>query len=158
MCSPKRRIISRSVEAVYYRASQAFATLSPLILQAIPIQMLDDKDITRTQFLVLVTAHLFPGSNMAFLSEHSHVRMPTMTRLVDRLVEKGILTRSRSEKDRRHAVVSATPKGIATIDRFHSEVGKRWLRVLRELPARDVQIYHRSISRLTRQIFSNRAS
>jgi DNA-binding MarR family transcriptional regulator len=49
--------------------------------------------------------------SLAELAKAEQVRPPTMSRLVDALVERGLLTREARPGDRRSVVIAATPEG-----------------------------------------------
>lgn len=55
------------------------------------------------------------------LAEHTMVTTGAMTKRVDRLVDAGLVTRRRSEADRRARVVALTPAGRDLIDRAFTE-------------------------------------
>ncbi|MDM8523601.1 MarR family transcriptional regulator, partial [Desulfococcaceae bacterium HSG8] len=56
------------------------------------------------------------------LSELLNVSPPSASAMVDRLVEKGILTRERSAKDRRKVVVSVSPEAIESIEKVEKKI------------------------------------
>jgi DNA-binding MarR family transcriptional regulator len=62
---------------------------------------------------------------MGELAEDLGVKLPTATRIVDRLVERGLVTRASWDKDRRVVWVQATAEGRAIADaarRFRREI------------------------------------
>ena len=78
---------------------------------------LDEDELTLVQFraLLLVVEHRAhaPGDLAALLEVHPS----NATRLVDRLVTKGLLERTAVEGDRRTISLAATPEGGKVIDR-----------------------------------------
>jgi DNA-binding MarR family transcriptional regulator len=46
------------------------------------------------------------------------VSLSTVSGLVDRLVDQGLVSRHHDPADRRQVVVAATPAGVALVDRF----------------------------------------
>ncbi|MEO0513110.1 MAG: MarR family transcriptional regulator [Planctomycetota bacterium] len=62
-------------------------------------------------------------------------RHPDVTRLVDRLVERGLVRRVRSETDRRVVRICVTPTGRRTLDRLDQEVLELHRRQLGHMPA-----------------------
>lgn len=50
------------------------------------------------------------------------VRMPDVTRLVDRLESQGLVKRTRDDHDKRVVWVAITKKGLALLDRIETEV------------------------------------
>ncbi len=63
-----------------------------------------------------------PMSLMA-LAEAEQVRPPTMTRLVDRLIADGLVTREADRADRRKVLISATAEGLAVAARSGPSAG-----------------------------------
>jgi DNA-binding MarR family transcriptional regulator len=47
---------------------------------------------------------------------------PDVTRLMDKLVERGLVSRSRSDEDRRMTIHTITQRGIDLLDRMHPDV------------------------------------
>lgn len=61
--------------------------------------------------------------SLAELAAAEQVRPPTMTRLVDRLVEEGLVTREPDRKDRRMVRIAVTEKGRRLMDKSQSGSG-----------------------------------
>lgn len=55
------------------------------------------------------------GNTPAELAALNGLYVSTITRMVDRLEKKGLLTRTRSDKDRRQVILRITPKGRAIV-------------------------------------------
>lgn len=75
--------------------------------------MLNDLGITYPQYLVLLTLWQDGPSTMRRIAERMKVSPNAITPLVDRLVDEGLVTRDRSEKDRREIVIALTKRGTA---------------------------------------------
>ena len=56
------------------------------------------------------------GLRCAEISERMITRVPDITRLLDRLVEKGLVDRRRSDTDRRSVISLVTPAGLALLE------------------------------------------
>ena len=56
------------------------------------------------------------------LAEVQAVSLPTMSRTVNTLVERGWLTRARSEEDRRTVHIGLTPTGQRVLDETHRQI------------------------------------
>jgi DNA-binding MarR family transcriptional regulator len=67
--------------------------------------------ITITQWLTIIAFNQEPRLFMHQLSRSAGLSGSTMTRIVDRLVSKGLVRRYSSEEDRRQVCVELTPKG-----------------------------------------------
>lgn len=75
-----------------------------------PTQMLK-VDLTSSQIKVMASFAEQPGFTMTELSRVHNVSISTMTSMVDRLIQNGLLERRRDERDRRIVRVSMTAKG-----------------------------------------------
>jgi MarR family transcriptional regulator, organic hydroperoxide resistance regulator len=67
--------------------------------------------VTGPQRLVLRVVGLSPGISAGDLADLLHVHPSTLTGVLQRLVDQGLLSRIRHRSDRRRAVLHLTPKG-----------------------------------------------
>jgi DNA-binding MarR family transcriptional regulator len=81
-------------------------------------------DLTLTQYNVLrILNGAFPeGYCRADLTHRMLDRAPDLTRLIDRLVKRGLVQRLKSEKDGRQSVARITPRGKHLLSLMHSKV------------------------------------
>lgn len=56
------------------------------------------------------------AARIAYLAERLQIQHHSAVELVDRLVKKGLITRTRGEQDRREVYVQLTPRGEHTLD------------------------------------------
>ena len=89
---------------------------------------------------------------MGTLARNLHVRMPTATGIVSRLVRAGYVRRHPKPEDRRQIVVTLTPKGYAFIQAFQAVVRHRWEEVLRSLKPTELATFHRVVTKLHGQL------
>ena len=68
------------------------------------------------EWRVLATLTDKPGMSIGQLAQVSVTKQPTVTRLLDRMVEKGLVERSAHDGDRRMTVVLITPSGRKIIN------------------------------------------
>jgi DNA-binding MarR family transcriptional regulator len=64
------------------------------------------------------------------LAEMLGVSPPSASAMVDRLVEKGILLREQSRKDRRKVVVSVSPDAVHTLENIEENILKSFVRLV----------------------------
>ena len=64
--------------------------------------------------------HRQPGSSLSDVAEHIGLTLPTMSRLIDGLVERGMLVRKSRSADRRCMTLALTPRGRRLLERAHS--------------------------------------
>ncbi|SER84154.1 MarR family winged helix-turn-helix transcriptional regulator [Pedobacter rhizosphaerae] len=75
--------------------------------------VLDELDITYPQYLVLMVLWETDHVNLSLLSEKLMLQSNTLTPLLKRMQETGLLTRERSKQDERSILISLTEKGRA---------------------------------------------
>jgi len=75
--------------------------------------VLDTLGITYPQYLVLMVLWENDAVNLSLLSEKLMLQSNTLTPLLKRMQETGLVARVRSLKDERSIVISLTEKGIA---------------------------------------------
>ena len=73
-------------------------------------------DLSVPQFHAIMMVRTLGQAYMTDLSDRLGVSPPSASAMVDRLVEKGILTREHSDEDRRKVVVSISPEAMKTIE------------------------------------------
>jgi DNA-binding MarR family transcriptional regulator len=106
-------------------------------------------DVTLAQIKVVMCLYLVGEMNMVRLATMLGVKLPSVTGLVDRLVERGLVKRADSPGDRRLVLVSTTTEGRALIDRIW-DAG--WLRLdqwLESTPVEDLQIVAQAMAILS---------
>jgi DNA-binding MarR family transcriptional regulator len=88
--------------------------------------------------------------SLAELAEAEQVRPPTMSRIVDALVARGLITRVTDPRDRRSVRIAATPEGVQLLNagrerRVHALIGRlgRLAESERRALARGVEILER---------------
>lgn len=103
--SHAKKELSLSVIRELARTFQAFEQLSAFHIR----QM----DLTPPQFDVVATLGNTPGMSCKELSEKTLITKGTLTGVIDRLIEKGVVSRCAQEQDRRSVMVALTPQGEA---------------------------------------------
>lgn len=76
--------------------------------------------ITAAQFKVLIIMAQFGVDTPAELCRHLSLDSGSMTRMLDRLEQKNLLIRQRSEADRRQVRLVLTGEGLALVDQLPS--------------------------------------
>ena len=81
----------------------------------------EDPNLTFTQYnLLRILNGAFPeGYCRADLTRRMLDRAPDLTRLIDRLVKRGLVQRLKSEKDGRQSVARITPRGRQLVVQMH---------------------------------------
>jgi len=128
--------------------SNSIAQLLPNIVQGVHLDFLSKRSITHTQFFLLVAIHSYKRCPMSRLAENMHVSMPTVSGIVDRLVQAGYLQRVEDPNDRRQVVVELTRKGESLIAQFQLSVSRRWQEVLQFLDLKELKIFQAVIEKI----------
>lgn len=135
-----------------HEVSLAISQLMPSILRGVQLDFFINRKITQTQLLVLMAIHGHGRCCMGTLADNLHVRMPTTTGIVGRLVRAGFVRRMPSVEDRRQVIVEVTPKGRDFIRAFQAVIRRRWEEVLRLLSPEELAAFHHAIRSLHTQM------
>jgi DNA-binding MarR family transcriptional regulator len=68
------------------------------------------------QFRALIKVRHEAGVSLSEVAEHLGASLPTASRIIAKLVNRGYLTRTESNKDRRQMVLHLTPLGRSLVD------------------------------------------
>ncbi len=89
------------------------------IIRAIDLQsrrLAEEFGLTGPQLVTLQAAAELGTVSAGVLAKAVHLSRPTLTGILDRLERRGLVTRSRDERDRRSWLVTVTPAGQRTLD------------------------------------------
>ena len=78
---------------------------------------LDDIDLTYTQYVTMMVLWEKPSVTSKEIGERLHLDSGTLTPVIKKLAEKGLVTRARSAEDERNLVVTLTDTGLALRDK-----------------------------------------
>lgn len=95
-----------------------------------------DHEITGPQLLALTTVANDRDITAKDISERIHVSPSTVVGVLDRLEQRDLIQRRRSEQDRRRVLVNATAEGRKLVDRVRYPMLESIQDVLEELPQR----------------------
>jgi DNA-binding MarR family transcriptional regulator len=105
-------------------------------------------DVTMSQAKVLHLACIHPGSTMSWIAQQLHVTLPTVSGLVDRLVDHGLLERRDDPQDRRQVIVDLTDEGWSTIGRVQDSGMGSLRSLLERLSSDDLDHLKRGVAAL----------
>ncbi|HEX5245272.1 MAG TPA: MarR family transcriptional regulator [Tepidisphaeraceae bacterium] len=90
----------------------------PAIMQFIRRHMraLRGQELTVPQIRTLYVVNRAQRPSLSQVAEHIGLSLPAMSRLVDAMVRKGLMTRNACAEDRRHIRLALTTKGRAAMD------------------------------------------
>jgi DNA-binding MarR family transcriptional regulator len=105
-------------------------------------------DLTMSQFKVLFLVYSDGGASMGQLAGSLGVTLSTVTGIVDRLVEHGMLQREENPHDRRLVVCKLTAEGSETVERLYQAGRSRFASLLDELTPAELQTVVEALSAL----------
>jgi len=108
-------------------------------------------DITVDQWVVLFELHQHGTQNQVSLCEHCAKDAPTITRIIELLVKKELITREACTNDRRKYNISLSKKGKALIQRLLPIVIEFRIQGWHNLNEKDIM----HIERITKKIQDN---
>jgi DNA-binding MarR family transcriptional regulator len=92
------------------------------------------EDVTLPQYRMLVVLGTRGSRPVSALASALHVSPPTATRMCDRLVRKGLISRRAGSSDRRQVLLSLTPAGRELLDAVTSHRRREILALLEQAP------------------------
>jgi len=107
-------------------------------------------DLTSVQYAALNIIREVPGVDQARLSSLIAFDRTTMVKVLDRLVDKGYITRTRSSEDRRTNFLNVTAEGAAALDRIYPMLDRSDRRILAPLSREEQRVFMALLSRLVR--------
>jgi DNA-binding MarR family transcriptional regulator len=96
-------------------------------------------DLTMPQMKVLFLLYSDGGARMSQLASSLGVTLSTVTGIVDRLVEQGMVQRQEHPQDRRLVVCRLTSRGSETVERLHQAGRGRMAALLDGLSVDDLR-------------------
>lgn len=88
--------------------------------------LFQDQELTFSQWTTLVALHDGRISTAGDLAHNICHDAGSLTRLIDQMVERGLVARQRSDKDRRVVTLALTPRGRALVEALAPRVMNFW--------------------------------
>ena len=102
--------------SIRMRASQALALWHQVALSEVRD---DEPDLTLRQMAILLTIYLEPPPHtVRGLAARLNVTKPVITRALDAMGARRLVTRHRDPKDKRNVIISRTVEGSLYLERF----------------------------------------
>ncbi len=76
------------------------------------------------QFRSLCFVERYDGASLSMVADHLDLSLPTVSRMISGLVQRGYMQRKSSEDDRRHVSLSLRPRGQAVMREARSATQK----------------------------------
>lgn len=124
----------------------------PRIMQSLRIEMRSGRspDLTVPQFRTMIFFGFRPGATLSAAAEHIGLTPPSMSKLVDGLVSRGLLTRRESPEDRRRVAIDLTFQGRTLLNAAREATLATFAAGLSALPKADLSGIARAMRSLRR--------
>jgi len=111
-------------------------------------ELFQDQELTFSQWTTLVALHDGRITTPGDLAQNICHDAGSLTRLIDQMVERGLVTRGRSETDRRVVTLSLTPRGCSLVEALAPKVMNFWNDLLSGFTHAEVDILINLLTRL----------
>lgn len=136
-----------SLEIFYSRAGHLIRRLNQISV-ALFLEEAGSHDLTPRQYAALKMINEVPGIDQMTLSNMIAMDKTTMVKVIDRLVEKGLITRTRAPHDRRLNLLHVTPATRATLDQIEQELDRSEARILAPLSKSEQRLFMEMLTKL----------
>jgi DNA-binding MarR family transcriptional regulator len=136
-----------SLEKFYSRPGHLIRRLNQISM-ALFFEETKPLGLTSVQYAALNMIQEVPGIDQASLSNMIAFDKTTIVKVLDRLVDKGLITRTRSETDRRVNYLHVTTKGGQLLKEIHPMLDRSDKRILAPLSESDQRKFMEMLSRL----------
>jgi DNA-binding MarR family transcriptional regulator len=109
----------------------------PLIMRAIRAEMRSQRtpDVSMPQFRTLGFLSRHEGASLSDVAEHIGLTLPSMSKMIDGLVKRGLVSRETFPQDRRRVALKLTAQGRATWQSARQVTQAHLAQCLEALPA-----------------------
>lgn len=104
------------------------------------------RDLTKQQFTVLCALEHHEGASQTALVEMTGIDRSTLAEMVRRMLEKGLITRERTEEDQRANAVAITAAGRKALRAARAASDRAEKALLEALPAGERQRFVKSLA------------
>ena len=116
-----------------------------------------EEDLTFSQWTVLMALREWKQSTSAELARNICHDAGSLTRVLDQLETRGLMTRLRSETDRRVVTLTLTPKGLAFVEDLIPRVVEYWNGLLGDFDHAEIKVLIKLLTRLVGAAETGRA-
>lgn len=130
------------------KVAKEISILVPKLVRELKREFAPIEEITNSQIIILMSIHEDKQISVGKLAKQIQVSGPTVTGLVDRLVDRNFVIRQRDKQDRRKVVVALTEKGKNTVREFQKGIQKRWEGILEHLTSEERGSYLKIVRKI----------
>jgi len=136
-----------SLEVFYSRAGHLIRRLNQISV-ALFLEETAGNDLTPRQYAALKMIEEVPNIDQMTLSSMIAMDKTTMVKVIDRLMEKGLVTRTRSPEDRRVNLLNVTPTSREILAEIERQLDRSEARILAPLSKSEQRAFMEMLSRL----------
>jgi len=127
-------------------AGQILETV-PLVMLAIRTEMRSHRgsDLSVPQFRVLVYLNRYKGASLSDIAEHMGLTLPSMSKMIDGLVARRLVTRRLAPGDRRRVTLALTALGKTARQSAYKATESRLAERLAALPESERRLIFRAM-------------
>ena len=150
--------IATTVTSPVSSIDEELASLLPLLsreLHRSAFPKIRAAGLTNAQFWILKWIAVAGPFSMTGLANYLQISSPTVSGVVDELVKRGLLQRTRTEEDRRSVELRVTNKGERLLEQLNRESARVAARAAADIPAADKKVAVRVLGLLVKTLESN---
>ncbi len=106
------------------------------------------RELTKQQFILLTALEQHDGASQTVLVEITGIDRSTLAEMVRRMLEKGLLSRERTEEDQRANAVAISPSGRKALRSARNAADRAERALLDALPLPERQKFVKSLSQI----------
>ena len=110
--------------------------------------MPEENEISMHQMMFLKYLERIGTCTPSDIAQQFRITLGAVTGFVDRLYKLGLITRTRSEEDRRVVLIQLSPQGIEPLNAFERERKLKFARIFEKLDGQQVAELNRSLEQL----------
>ena len=111
-------------------------------------QLLRETGLTTSQLLILQSIHRQGHSTPTAIAKDIHLSQATVTNVLTRLAQHGLISREKSGGDKRSTEITLTPKGNACVDSAPELLQSGFLREFRKLEPWEANMLTSALQRM----------
>jgi DNA-binding MarR family transcriptional regulator len=124
----------------------------PMTMRSIRKEMRSRRgaDLSVPEFRAMLFLQRAPGAAVYQAAEHLGLTPPTVSKMIDGLVERGLAQRVSAIEDRRRVELRLTAKGDSLVDKVRQETAAQFAERLAALPSPDRENLYAALQSLRR--------
>lgn len=150
MSSVKKTADVQSADAAFHREEFPFYWIVNVYARYTQVMEVTLKKVQLdvSRFRVMMITHQYGKASISQISEYAMAKMPTVTKIVGRLREDGMVTTASSEQDARVTEVMLTPAGKEKIEEAHRLTQKVFEKGFKGMTSAQVEKMNLSLSKV----------